>query len=100
MIISHYFFQSFLAVSTLTQASALNFNKVDLPLSVWSSIANSEEVTIARRGLSSGLVECGLACHQNSKCGGFLYDKDTGSCEMKMVIITIIIIMYIDKAFK
>ena len=67
--------------------NAQSWQKVDFPLTVWNlfSSKKTEEVTIVTDKQSTGNIECGVACHKNPECGGFLYDKTSGSCSMKLV---------------
>ena len=67
--------------------SVQSYRKIDIPLNVWNlfSSRETEEVTILSDTNSSGIIQCGVACQKNSKCGGFLYDKASRSCSMKLV---------------
>ena len=66
---------------------AQNYRKIDFPLNVWNQISSekTEEVTIVNDKLNSGTIECGVACQIKSECGGFVYNKTSGSCSMKWV---------------
>ena len=88
------FFWSCLSLSSSTSqasntVSVQSYQKIDLQVQVWNLFSSdkTEEVTIVPRALNSGTMECGLACHKDQECGGFLYDKSSGSCTMKLVIL-------------
>ena len=68
--------------------SGQDYRRIDFPLQVWNLISSwkTEEVTIAPDAENSGTIECGVACHINPDCGGFLYDKTSGSCSMKQFL--------------
>ena len=95
-----YFFKQFVLFNFLTGSlfasheikdgslvSVQSWRKIDFPLKVWNlfSSKKTEEVTIVTDKQSTGNIECGVACHKNPECGGFLYDKTSGSCSMKLV---------------
>ena len=67
--------------------SIQSYRKVDVPLDNWNlfSSKKTEELTIVTDAPSSGNIKCGVACHKNNKCGGFLYNKTSGRCFMKLV---------------
>ena len=67
--------------------SGQSYRRIDFPLQVWNlfSSEKTEELKIVPDALNSGAVECGVACHMNHDCGGFVYDKASGSCSMKQV---------------
>ena len=79
-----------------------NWQKIDFPLRVWNlfSSKKTEEVTIVTHAQSTGNIECGVACHKNPECGGFFYDKTSGSCSMKLVKEVFKIIWNSFKVFK
>ena len=87
---------SFASLSSNT-VSGQNYRKIDFPLQVWNLFSSdkTEEVTIVPDALNSGTIECGVACHINPDCGGFLFDKSSGSCSMKQVTEKLIILTYI-----
>ena len=68
--------------------SGQSYRRIDFPLQVWNLISSkkTEEVTIAPDALNSGTIECGVACHINPDCGGFLFVKTSGSCTMKQFL--------------
>ena len=70
-----------------SKVSGQSYRKVDVPLDNWNafSLDKTKEITIVTDSPRSGIIECGVACHINSKCGGFLYDKTSGKCVMKLV---------------
>ena len=78
---------SFASLSSNT-VSGQNYRKIDFPLQVWNLFSSdkTEEVTIVPDALNSGTIECGVACHINPDCGGFLFDKTSGSCTMKQFL--------------
>lgn len=88
-----YFFKQFVLFNCLTGSlfashdSVQSWRKIDFPLKVWNlfSSKKTEEVTFVTHALSTGNIECGVECHKNHECGGFLYDKTSGSCSMKLV---------------
>ena len=73
--------------SSISTFSTQSYRKINFPLKVWNLFSSSktEEVTIAADGLRSGIIECGVACHTNSDCGGFSYDQTSRACSMKLV---------------
>ena len=74
--------------SSINSISTQSYQKINFPLKVWNLFSSSktEEVTIAAAdGPRSGIIECGVACHTNSDCGGFLYEQTTRICSMKLV---------------
>ena len=75
------------SLASRSLVSTQSWRKTDFPLKVWNlfSTKNTEEVTIAPNAQREGIIDCGVACHRNPDCGGILYDKTTGSCEMKLV---------------
>ena len=77
---------SFASQSSNT-VSGQSWKKIDFPLQVWNLFSSdqTEEVTIVSNALSSGTIRCGVACQINPDCGGFLFDKASGSCSMKHV---------------
>ena len=77
--------------------SGQKYRKIDFPLQVWNLLSSdkTEEVTIEPDALNSGTVECGVACHMNHDCGGFVFDKKSGSCSMKQVTKIIFIELFI-----
>ena len=92
MYLKQLVFSSCLIVSSFASqsyntVSGQSWRKVDFPLQVWNlfSYDQTEEVSIVPNALKSGTIECGLACHKNPNCGGFLFDKASGSCSMKHV---------------
>ena len=115
-----YFFKQFVLFYCLTGSSFANhamknkspssgslvsvqsWRKIDFPLKVWNlfSSKKTEEVTIVSPALSTGNIECGVACHRNPECGGFIYDKTSGSCSMKSVKEVFKIIWNSFKVFK
>ena len=85
-------FLSCLTVSSFASQSSnsmtgQSYRKINFPLQIWNLISSSksEEVTIAPNAQSRGIIECGVTCQIKSDCGGFLYDKTSGSCTMKSV---------------
>ena len=70
-----------------SKVSVQSYRKVDVPLDNWNLFSSNktEELTIVTKAPSSGIIKCGIACHKNNKCGGFLYDKTSGRCLMKLV---------------
>ena len=102
MYLKHLVFSSCLIVSSFASqsyntVSGQSWRKVDFPLQVWNlfSYDQTEEVSIVPNALKSGTIECGLACHKNPNCGGFLFDKASGSCSMKHVYKEIISIEFL-----
>ena len=87
---------SFASQSSNTN-SGQKFRKIDFPLQVWNLLSSdkTEEVTIEPDELNSGTIECGVACHMNHDCGGFVYDKKTGSCFLKQATQIISIDLFI-----
>ena len=67
--------------------SVQSYRKIDLQVQVWNLFVSdkTEEGTIVHHAPNSGTIECGVACHKDPECGGFLYDKTAGSCTMKLV---------------
>ena len=64
-----------------------SYRRINFTFNIWNLISSkkTENVTIVNDGLDSGTIECGVACHVKSECGGFVYDKKSGSCSMKRV---------------
>ena len=92
MYLKQIFLLSCLTVSSFaTQSSnavsSQSYRKIDFPLQVWNLFSpdKTEGVTIISNSLSSGSIRCGVACQQDPECGGFLFDKTSGSCTMKSV---------------
>ena len=75
------------SLASKSVVSTQSWRKVDFPLKIWNlfSTNQTEEVTIAPCAQGEGTIKCGVACHKNPDCGGFLYDKASGSCVMKSV---------------
>ena len=75
------------ASQSSSSISSQSYRKINFPLKVWNLFSSSktEEVTIAADGLRSGIIECGVACHTKSDCGGFFYDQTSRACSMKLV---------------
>ena len=73
--------------SSASLVSVQSWRKIDFPSKVWNQFSSNktEEVTIITDALSTGNIQCGIACHKNHECGGFIYDKSSGSCSMKLV---------------
>ena len=67
--------------------SGQSYRRIDFPLQVWDlfSSEKTEEWKIVPDALNSGTVECGVACHMNHDCGGFVFDKASEICSMKQV---------------
>ena len=93
MYLKQIVFLSCLTVSSFASQSShtvsgQSYRKIDFPLEVWNLLSSdqTEEVTIVSNALSSGTIRCGVACHMNHDCGGFLYDKVSGSCSMKQAL--------------
>ncbi len=94
MFLKQIFFLSCLTVSSFASQSShivsgQSYQKIDFPLQVWNlfSSKKTEMVTIfVPDALNSGTAECGVACDMNHDCGGFLYDKVSGSCSMKQAL--------------
>ena len=84
LVFSSYLIVSSFASQSHNTVSGQSYRKIDFPLQVWNNFSSdqTEEVSF---GLNSGTIECGLACHKNANCGGFLFDKASGSCFMKHV---------------
>ena len=78
---------SFASQSPYSISSGQSYRRINFPLQVWNLFPSNktEEVTIAPDALNSGTIECGVACQIKADCGGFLYDKTSGSCSMKSV---------------
>ena len=75
------------ASPSLNRVTGQNYRKIDLPLEVWNRLSSdkTEGVAIVSERISSGTIRCGVSCQNNRECGGFLYDKTSGSCTMKSV---------------
>ena len=75
------------ASQSSSSISTQSYRKINFPLKVWNLFSSSktEEVTIAADGLRSGIIECGVACHKKSDCGGFSYEQTSRACSMKLV---------------
>ena len=75
------------ASQSSNSVSIQSYRKIDFQVQVWNLFSSdkTEEVTIVPHALNSGTIECGVACHKDPECGGFLYDKTAGSCTMKLV---------------
>ena len=75
------------SLASKSVVSTQSWRKIDFPLKIWNlfSTNKTEEVTIAPCAQGEGPIKCGVACHKNPDCGGFLYDKASGSCAMKSV---------------
>ena len=75
------------ASPSLNRVTGQNYRKFDFPLEVWNRLSSdkTEGVTIVSDRISSGTIRCGVSCQNNPECGGFLYDKTSGSCTMKSV---------------
>ena len=71
-----------------TSVSTQSYRRIDFSHRIWNLISsqNTEEVSIAKNTPNLGIVECGVACHKKSECGGILYDNSSRSCVMKSVI--------------
>ena len=74
-------------LSQETSVSTQSYRRIDFSHRIWNLISsqNTEEVSIAKNTPNLGIVECGLACHKKSDCGGILYDNSSRSCVMKSV---------------
>ena len=74
-------------LSQETSVSTQSYRRIDFSHRIWNLISsqNTEEVSIAKNTPNLGIVECGVACHKKSECGGILYDNSSRSCVMKSV---------------
>ena len=107
MFASKMYFRQTLFLSCLTVSSfasqssnsmtGQSYRKINFPLQIWNLISSSksEEVTIAPNAQRRGITQCGVTCQKKSDCGGFLYDKTSGSCTMKSV--KSILILYFNR---